>query len=68
MEKMIGTLVDNEAKIGIIIFSLNENEAEKIVKEKIFLAFKKGLLMLAWRNNELVTTPSVNELMEKGLI
>lgn len=68
MKKMIGSLVDEKGKIGIVIFSVSENEAEEIIKEKIFLAFKKGLVMLAWKGDELVTVPSIVELMERGLI
>lgn len=66
--KMIGSLVDEKGKIAIVIYSLNENEVERFVKEKIFLAFKKGILMIGWKNGEMVTVPSIKELIEKGLI
>ncbi|MCW1312750.1 MAG: hypothetical protein OH338_04975 [Candidatus Parvarchaeota archaeon] len=66
--KMVGALVDKKGKVALAIYCLNDDEAEKIVKEKIFLAFKKGILLIGWRNGELVTIPPISELIEKGLI
>jgi len=65
---MVGALVDKKGKVALAIYCLNDDEAEKIVKEKIFLAFKKGILLIGWRNGELVTIPPISELIEKGLI
>jgi hypothetical protein len=69
-KKLIGVVKDKDLKMGILIFAFADDEAEEKFITKMCEAFEKGLIVIGYNaeKKNLFTTPSVVELIKKGLI
>jgi len=69
-KKLVGIVKDKDLKMGILIFAFADDEAEEKFIIKLCEAFEKGLIVIGYNaeKKNLFTTPSVVELINKGLI
>jgi len=68
-KKLVGVLVDEKARLGIKYVSVDD-EMGTLVKEKIWTAFKKGLIAIKWnpKKKQFETIPSIFELIKRKLV